>query len=95
MVELFDKMKRCGDGSERWWALHGELWGLFNAALSPRVRPWQWPVVQSPREAAAEGERSEALELWQALDQASREQRAARRAQRNGRDNTDQSPPLG
>jgi hypothetical protein len=80
MVELFEGMKRCADGGERWWELHGELWQLFNAALSPRPRPWQWPVVQSPREAQAQGERPEALELWHALDIASREARA----QRNG-----------
>src|SRR5262245_22511978 len=76
MVSIFERMKRAN--GKRYDDLHGTLWDLYMAALAPRVRPWQWPVVQSPREAEEEGERPAALELWHALNQASRETRALR-----------------
>jgi hypothetical protein len=79
MVSLFEQMKRCSSNA-KWWALHGKLWDLYQAALSPRTRPWQWPVIQSPREAEDEGERPEALALWRALNDASREARRAQKA---------------
>lgn len=31
-------------GCERWWSLHSRL-----AQLLPGIRPWHWPVIQSPR----------------------------------------------
>ena len=31
-------------GCERWWALHSRL-----AQILPGIRPWHWPVIQSPR----------------------------------------------
>jgi len=80
MVEIFAQMKRAS--GEKWWRLHGELFGVFNEALAPRPRPWQWPVIQSPREAADEGERPEALALWRALDLAAREARREPAAQK-------------
>jgi hypothetical protein len=76
MVTIFERMKRCN--GKKWWALHGELFDQYQRALSPRTRPWQWPLVQSPREAEQEGERPAALELWRALNDASREARATR-----------------
>jgi hypothetical protein len=30
-------------GCERWWRLHSRL-----AHLLPGIRPWHWPVIQSP-----------------------------------------------
>lgn len=76
MVSLFERMKRCNGA--RWWQLHGELWDAYQRSLSPRTKPWQWPVIQSPREAEQEGERPAALELWHTLNAASREARAVR-----------------
>jgi hypothetical protein len=83
MVELFEAMRRCNGG--KWDRLHGELFDLYCEACAPRPKVWQWPVVQSPAQAAERGERREALELWRALDTAAREARAAERARANGR----------
>ena len=95
MIRLFEAMRRCN--GNRWDDLHGELFDRYCEACAPRPKVWQWPVVQSPAQAAERGERPAALALWQALNEASREARAARKtglsARRNGR-STDQ-PPLG
>jgi len=79
-VEIFDRMRRCN--GERWWDLHSDLCDELH------TKPWQWPCIEDPREANPYPEGApahaswrpdrEAQALWQTLDQASREARAAR-----------------
>jgi hypothetical protein len=79
-IEIFDAMRRVN--GDRWWDLHAEL------SVELKTKPWAYPCVQSPNEpnpyppgtAAHLSWRpdAEAVALWQALAQASREARAVR-----------------
>jgi hypothetical protein len=46
-------------GCERWWSLHSRL-----AQLLPGIRPWHWPVIQSPRAQCPYPEGSYAAAQW-------------------------------
>jgi hypothetical protein len=46
-------------GCERWWSLHSRL-----AQLLPGIRPWHWPVIQSPRVQGPYPEGSHAAAQW-------------------------------
>ena len=46
-------------GCERWWGLHSRL-----AQLLPGIRPWHWPVIQSPRAQCPYPEGSYAAAQW-------------------------------
>jgi hypothetical protein len=71
-------------GCERWWSLHSRL-----AQLLPGIRPWHWPVIQSPRarcpypagsNAAAQWRPNEAAQArWRELEAALKERELARR----------------
>jgi hypothetical protein len=96
MVAVFDQMRRAR--GERRRQLHGELFDLYMAALSPHPRPWEWPLCIDPREDVnpyPPGTAAHlswepnlgAQEMWK-LDQASCEARAAR----NGSGSTKHPP---
>ena len=83
-IEIFDRMRRCGYGSDMWWGLHS----MLSAEL--RCKPWDYPCIAPPNERnpyppgtpahLSWRPDADAQALWQALAQASREARA----QRNG-----------
>jgi hypothetical protein len=70
----YAERERCS-GCDTWWRLHARL-----ADLLPGIRPWHWPVVQSPHvqnpypEGSAAAKQWEpnrvAQERWRALDAA-------------------------
>jgi hypothetical protein len=71
-------------GCERWWDLHSRL-----AQILPGIRPWHWPVIESPRAqcpypdgsyAAAQWRPNEAAQArWRELEVALKERELARR----------------
>ena len=71
-------------GCERWWDLHSRL-----AQILPGIRPWHWPVIESPRAqcpypdgscAAAQWRPNEAAQArWRELEAALKERELARR----------------
>jgi hypothetical protein len=105
MISIFDRMRYAS--GKRYDDLHDEIWALYQAELSARTgrtRPWEWPLCVNPRfdlnpyPAGTPAHLSwqpdlRAQEMWQALVDASREAREARRVPRNG--STDQPPSLG
>jgi hypothetical protein len=52
-------------GCERLWSLHSRL-----AQLMPGIRPWNWPVIQSPRAQCPYPEGSNAAAGWRANEAA-------------------------
>jgi len=89
MIELFDAWRRAS--GERRDELHGDLWDAYMTALMPHPRPWQWPCVRPPGP-APDYDRP-AQELYEALAEASREARQARRFRANGAPHQPPPPP--
>jgi hypothetical protein len=52
-------------GCERWWSLHSRL-----AQLLPGIRPWHWPVIQSPGAKCPYPEGSPAAAAWRPNEEA-------------------------
>src|SRR5262245_43608054 len=52
-------------GCKRWWNLHSRL-----AQLLPGIRPWHWPVIQSPDAKCPYPEGSPAAAAWQPNEEA-------------------------
>jgi hypothetical protein len=52
-------------GCKRWWNLHSRL-----AQLLPGIRPWHWPVIQSPHAECPYPEGSQAAAAWKPNEEA-------------------------
>jgi hypothetical protein len=94
MVAIFDRLRYAAFYSDKWWALHGELWNAYQAELGARTgktRPWEWPLcvaakddanpypVGTPAHLSWQPD-FRAREMWEMLARASCEAREARKA---------------